>query len=65
MARMGQSSPRAALLYQHATQDRDEAIAAALGDLMTGAAPAPKAAVIPLVRRTGENGSQDERGMKQ
>lgn len=65
MARMGQSSPRAALLYQHATQDRDEAIAAALGDLMTGAAPAPKAAVIPLVRRTGENGSRDERGMKQ
>lgn len=64
MARMGQSSPRAALLYQHATQDRDEAIAAALGDLMTGAAPAPKAAVIPLVRRAAESGSRDERGTK-
>jgi hypothetical protein len=33
-----------------------EAIAAALGDLMTGKAPAPKAAVIPLVRRAAENG---------
>jgi hypothetical protein len=38
MARMGHSSPRAALIYQHATADRDKAIAAALGDLMT---PAP------------------------
>lgn len=38
MARMGHSSPRAALIYQHATADRDKAIAAALGDLM---APAP------------------------
>ena len=64
MARMGQSSPRAALLYQHATEDRDQAIAVALGDLMTGAAPAPKAAVLPLVRRSAENGSRDERGMK-
>jgi integrase len=38
MARMGHSSPRAALIYQHATADQDKAIAAALGDLMT---PAP------------------------
>jgi integrase len=33
MARMGHSSMRAALIYQHATQDRDAAIAAALSDL--------------------------------
>ena len=32
---MGHSSPRAALIYQHATRERDEAIAAALGRLMT------------------------------
>lgn len=30
MVRMGHASPRAALLYQHATRERDEAIAAAL-----------------------------------
>ena len=35
MARMGHSSPRAALIYQHATLERDRAIAAALGDLLT------------------------------
>ena len=34
MARMGHASPRVALIYQHATQDRDEAIARALGELI-------------------------------
>jgi integrase len=33
MARMGHASPRAALIYQHATSDRDQAIAEALSDL--------------------------------
>jgi integrase len=33
MARLGHSSTRAALIYQHASRDRDQAIAAALGDL--------------------------------
>jgi hypothetical protein len=31
MARLGHSSVRAALIYQHATRDRDQAIAQALG----------------------------------
>jgi integrase len=31
MARLGHSSPRAAMIYQHATSDRDQAIAQALG----------------------------------
>ncbi|WP_440099898.1 hypothetical protein [Streptosporangium sp. H16] len=31
MSRMGHSSTRAALIYQHASQDRDKAIAEALG----------------------------------
>jgi hypothetical protein len=31
MARLGHSSVRAAMLYQHATRDRDKAIAKALG----------------------------------
>jgi integrase len=37
MARMGHASPRAALIYQHATSDRDQAIAAALSDLAANA----------------------------
>jgi integrase len=37
MARIGPASPVAALRYQHATEDRDRAIADALSDL----APAP------------------------
>ncbi len=33
MARLGHSSPRAAMIYQHATNHRDQAIAQALGTL--------------------------------
>jgi hypothetical protein len=40
MERMGHSSPRAALIYQHATRERDEAIAAAMGEVF--AAPRRK-----------------------
>jgi integrase len=36
MARMGHASMRAALIYQHATADRDAAIAAALSSLAAG-----------------------------
>jgi integrase len=35
MARMGHASARAALIYQHATRDRDAKIAAALSELIT------------------------------
>ena len=34
MERMGHSSTRAALIYQHATRERDEAIAAAMGQVL-------------------------------
>lgn len=34
MARLGHSSVRAAMIYQHATRDRDQAIAKALGTLL-------------------------------
>lgn len=33
MTRLGHSSTRAAMIYQHATRDRDKAIAQALGGL--------------------------------
>ena len=38
MARMGHSSPRAALIYLHATQERDKVIAQALGQAFKAAA---------------------------
>ena len=34
MARLGHSSPHAAVVYQHATRDRDKTIATALGKLL-------------------------------
>jgi integrase len=37
MARIGHSSTRAAMIYQHASRDRDEAIAAALDALIVEA----------------------------
>ena len=37
MARIGRSSTRAALIYQHASRDRDEAIAGALDSLIVEA----------------------------
>jgi integrase len=41
MARLGHSSPRAALIYQHATAERDAAIAGALSDLIRKRVPPP------------------------
>ena len=41
MSRMGYASPRAALIYQHATKDRDAAIPAALSKLIVKGAPRP------------------------
>ena len=39
MARLGHSSPRAAMIYQHATRDRDQAIAKALGTFVRTQTP--------------------------
>ncbi len=47
MSRMGHANPRAALLYQHATADRDRAIAKALSEL------AKPASIRPLGRASG------------
>ncbi|HUG84020.1 MAG TPA: tyrosine-type recombinase/integrase, partial [Euzebya sp.] len=52
MARMGHSSIRAALIYQHASEDADQAIADALGDVIT------KANVIPFDRGAVQTGTQ-------
>ena len=37
MARLGHSSPRAAMIYQRATRERDQAIADGLGQLLRDA----------------------------
>lgn len=50
MARLGHASPRAALRYQHAAQDRDRDIAARLDVLVDAASRKPKAPVEPLAR---------------
>ena len=49
MSRIGHSSPRAALLYQHATDERDRAIAEYLDQQIAAeASVAPRAIVTPL-----------------
>ena len=50
MARLGQSSPRAALIYQHATRDRDHDIAAAVSHLVSGTAAVSRPAAVRLLR---------------
>ena len=48
MSRMGHKSPRAALIYQHATQERDRAVADYLGEVIAQAKRAPKSKVVRL-----------------
>lgn len=48
MARMGHSTMRAALICQHATKDRDAAIAAALSDLAARTEPVPPGCVLEI-----------------
>jgi hypothetical protein len=44
MSRMGHTSPRAALIYQHSTAERDQAVADYLGGVIAEAKRAPKSA---------------------
>jgi integrase len=48
MSRMGHASPRAALIYQHATAERDRAVADFLGAVIAEAKRAPKSGVVRL-----------------
>ena len=47
MARMGHASARAALIYQHATEDRDQAIAMALGKMINASKKANRPRLVP------------------
>jgi len=62
MERMGHSSARAALIYQHATQERDEAIAAGMGKLLRQARR--KATTDGGAGRELPSGTQRARGRK-
>lgn len=57
MERMGHSSPRAALIYLHATRERDERIAAGMGKLLKDASRAKKTGTTAK-----ESGTQRARG---
>ena len=61
MSRMGQSSPRAALIYQHATKERDVAIANGLSTLIDAQRPDPTPPVVPIgiIRSTAERGKRN------
>jgi hypothetical protein len=50
MARIGHSSPRAALIYQHATAERDRAIADYLEQTITTTERPALAEVVDLAR---------------
>jgi integrase len=50
MTRMGHASPRAALIYQHATEERDKTIAEALSDQINRAVAQAAAKVARLPR---------------
>jgi integrase len=56
MERMGHSTARAALIYQHATRERDEAIAAGMGKMLTQARQ--------RARSSGGSGTQRARGRR-
>jgi Phage integrase family len=59
MARLGHSSPRAAMIYQHATRDRDKAIADALGQLADKARAASSGPA--MARLSTREGSESAR----
>jgi integrase len=61
MARLGHSNPRAALIYQHATEERDHTIAAGLDVLIARAKPKPAVPEAPAVGRARRNASRTQR----
>lgn len=50
MARLGHSTPRAALIYQYATEERDHQIAAGIDDILEAARRVPKGSVVRIDR---------------
>ena len=62
MARIGHSSPRAALIYQHATAERDREVAAFLEGRLDATRPAtPRLVALPNASQQAAD--SDSRGM--
>jgi Phage integrase family len=53
MARIGHSTPRAALIYQHATEERDRAVADYLDEKIAGVDRTAKAPVAEIEKSAG------------
>jgi hypothetical protein len=51
MSRMGHSSVRAAMIYQHSTKDGDRAIASGLGDQIAASKKAKVSRHVPGTKR--------------
>lgn len=64
MARMGHSSTRAALIYQHASRERERAIAAAISERVEAVRSGPNGHVAGTVgeRRTEAEADRQRRG---
>jgi hypothetical protein len=60
MARIGHASPRAALRYQHATAERDRAIAAFLDEQINAEHRDKHAPIMPLPNSTRAAGAGSE-----
>jgi hypothetical protein len=54
MATIGHSSPRAALIYQHATEERAREVADYLDDVIASAERRPRAPIVELPTSPGQ-----------
>jgi hypothetical protein len=64
MARMGHSSTRAALIYQHASRHRERAIAAAVSARVTAARPKVEGHDRGTATETARKGAPDQKRKK-
>ena len=62
MVRMGHANPRAALIYQHATAERDRAIAQALSELAVPSQKSPGQKVSSSPKDNGEESAATMEG---
>jgi hypothetical protein len=60
MKRLGHSTPRAALIYQHAVEERDHAIAAGLDDLIEEARNARERKAMQPDAKAGRADDDDD-----
>ncbi len=61
MARFGHSSPRAALIYQHATAERDHEIAGAIESILRAARTLPSAPIVRIRQKGSKGGTRRTR----